>query len=64
MSDNIEDVVNDSICVDKVYIPRNNEVHVGLAPINESVTKDASLNKKDDKNSNKNVENKKVVLKS
>lgn len=42
VSDNIYDVVNDYANNDGGYIPENNEVHVGFAPVNEGVTKDAS----------------------
>lgn len=61
-SDNINDVVNDYVSYYKGSIHKNNGVHVGLAPINEGVTKDDGFSKRSDKKSKKKVENIKVVL--
>lgn len=46
VSNNIDEVVNDSIKVDNGSIPMNNEVHDGSASVNEGVTKDASFSLK------------------
>lgn len=55
VSDNIDDVVNDSIDDDEGSIHKNNKVHVGYTPINESVTKYDGLSKRFDKKSKKKV---------
>ncbi|CAI8593213.1 unnamed protein product [Vicia faba] len=63
-SDNIDNVVNDSVNVGDCFIHMNNEVHDGSAPINEGVLKDVGFSKRFNKKSKKKVENRKDVLKA
>lgn len=63
VSDNIVDVVDESVNVDKGSFHNNNGVHVGSSPGNEGITKDIGLSKRSDKKSKKKVENRKVILK-